>query len=45
MSVTLEKLTQILVKTRTASSLEEDMLIEAKDIITPPEANKEESII
>ena len=44
MSISLEQLTQILTKTRISSSLEEEILIATKDIITPPETNKEESI-
>ena len=43
MSIILEQLTQILTKTRISSSLEDKILIEIKDIITPPETNKEES--
>ena len=43
MSISLEKLTQILVKIRISSSKEEEILIAAKDVITPPEENKEES--
>ena len=43
MSISLEQLTQILAKTKISSFLEEEILIAAKDVITPPEANKEES--
>ena len=43
MSISLEKLTQILAKTGISSSLEEEILTAVKDEITPPEANKEES--
>ena len=43
MSISLEKLTQILAKNRMSSSLEGDILTVVKDEITPPEANKEES--
>ena len=39
MSISLEHLTQILVKVGISSSI----LIAVKDVITPPEANKEES--
>ena len=43
MSISLEKLTRILAKTRMSSSLEEEILTAVKDEITPLEANKEES--
>ena len=43
MSISLEQLTQILAKHEISSSLEEEILIAAKDLITPAEANKEES--
>ena len=43
MSIILEQPTHILAKTGISSSLEEEILIETKDVITPPEANKEES--
>ena len=43
MRISLEHLTRILAKTRISSSLEEEILIAAKDVITPPEAYKEES--
>ena len=43
MSISLEQLTQILAKVRISSSQEEGILIAVKDVITPPEANKEES--
>ena len=43
MSISLEKLTQILAKTRISSFLEEEILTTVKDEITHPEANKEES--
>ena len=43
MSISLEQLTEILVKTGISSSLEEEILTAAKDEITPPEENKEES--
>ena len=43
MSISLEQLTQILAKTGISSSLEDEILIAAKDVITPLEANKEES--
>ena len=43
MSISLEQLTQILSKARISSSQEEEILIASKDVITPPEANKEES--
>ena len=42
MSISLEHLTQILAKTGISSSLEDDILTTVKDVITPPEANKEE---
>ena len=45
MSISLEQLTQILAKARISSSQEEEILIAAKDVITPLEANKEESCI
>ena len=43
MSISLEKLTQILAKVGISSSHEEEILIAAKDVITPLEAKKEES--
>ena len=43
MSINLEQLIEILAKARISSSQEEEILIAAKDVITPPEANKEES--
>ena len=43
MSIILENLTQILAKVGISSSHEEEILIAAKDVITPREANKEES--
>ena len=43
MSVSLDQLTQILAKVRISYSHEEEILILVKDVITPPEANKEES--
>ena len=43
MSISLEKLTQILAKIRISSSLEEEILTAVKDEITPREANKEQS--
>ena len=43
MSISLEKHTQILAKTRISFSLEDEILIVAKDVITHLEANKEES--
>ena len=43
MSISLEQLTQILAKTGISSSLEEEILIVAKDVITPSKENKEES--
>ena len=42
MSISLEKLTQILAKSGISSSQEEEILIAAKDVITPPDTNKEE---
>ena len=42
MSIILEQLTQILAIVKISSSQEEEILIAAKDVITPPEANKEE---
>ena len=42
MSISLEKLTHILAKTRISSSLEKEILIAAKDVITPPDTNKDE---
>ena len=43
MSLSLEKITQILEKAKISSSQEEEILIAAKDVITAPKANKEES--
>ena len=43
MSISLEKLTQILAKARISSSQEEDILIAFKDVSIPPDTNKEES--
>ena len=43
MSIILKQLTQILAKVKISSSHEEEILIAAKDVITPLEANKEES--
>ena len=43
MSISIEKITQILAKTRISSSLEEEILIAAKYVITSPKANEEES--
>ena len=43
MSIILENLTQILVKIRISSSLEEEILTAVKDEISLPEANNEES--
>ena len=42
MSISLEQLTQILAKTEISASLEEEILIVAKDVITPPDTNKKE---
>ena len=42
MSISLEQLTQILAKFGISSSQEEEMLRAAKDVITPPDTNKEE---
>ena len=42
MSISLEQLTQILAKDGISSSQEEEILIAAKDVINPLEANKEE---
>ena len=42
MSISLDRLTQILAKIEISSSLEEEILTTAKDVITPPDANKEE---
>ena len=42
MSISLEWLTQILAKAEISSSQEEEILIAAKDVITPPNTNKEE---
>jgi hypothetical protein len=44
MSIILDQLTQILAKAGISSSQEEEILIAAKDVITPPEATKEETI-
>ena len=43
MSISLEKLNQILAKAGISSSQEEEILIAAKDVITPPDTNKDES--
>ena len=43
MSISLENLTHILAKAKISSSQEEEILIAAKDVITAPKANKEES--
>ena len=45
MSISLEKLTQILAKVGISSSHEEEILIVVKDEITSPEVNEEESTI
>ena len=45
MSISLEKLTQILAKVGISSSQEEEILTVVKDEITPPEANEEESTV
>ena len=45
MSISLERLTQILAKEGIFSSQEEEILIAIKDEIPLPEANKEESIV
>ena len=42
MSISLEQLTQILAKIEISSSLEEDIMIVAKYVITPPDTNMEE---
>ena len=42
MSISLEQLTQILAKVGISSSQEEGILIAAKDVINPPDTNKEE---
>ena len=42
MSISLEQLTQILAKAGISSSQEEGILIAVKDVITPPNTNKEE---
>ena len=42
MSINLEQLTQILAKVGISSSQEEWILIAVKDVITPPDTNKEE---
>ena len=44
MSISLDHLTHILAKAKISSSQEEEILIAAKDVITPPEATKEETI-
>ena len=43
MSISLEKLTQILAKIRISSSLEEEILTAVKDEITLPKVNNEQS--
>ena len=42
MNISLEKLIQILAKAGISSSQEEEILIAAKDVITPPDTNEEE---
>ena len=42
MSIILEQLSQILTKFKISSSGEEEILIAAKDVITPPDTNNEE---
>ena len=42
MSISLEKLTQIIAKSNISSSQEEEILIATKDVITPPDTNKKE---
>ena len=42
MSISLEQLTQILAKIKISSFLEEEILIVAKYVITPPDTNMEE---
>ena len=44
MSISLEQLIKILAKSGISFFQEDDILIAAKDVITPPEANKEESV-
>ena len=44
-SIILEQLTHILAKVRISFSHEEEILIAAKDVITPPKVNKEESTL
>ena len=41
MNISLEQLTQILVKLWISSSQEEEILTTIKDLTTPPETNKE----
>ena len=43
MSINLENPTHLLAKTGISSSLKGEILTASKDVITPPEANKEES--
>ena len=42
MTKILDQLTQILAKAGISSSQEEEILIGAKDVITPPDTNREE---